>query len=180
LDYESKIEMEKVLKEKNVKKILIIDDAEPKYIFGTVDYFLSLGIESRTLSLLNTDKEEAKQLINNASAIYLSGGNPYPLGKEIKQFKELISKKVFSSEDIVIGASAGAMVLGKEFYLAELLEPGSIFGFANEDSQGLNILDEQIIFPHCDEFTMPVEYKDKENIIFIHKNEFYRLIASEN
>jgi peptidase E len=180
LDYESKKEMEKILKEKNVKQILIIDDAEPDYISATIDYFQSLGIESYSLTLSKTDKEEANLLINNASVIYLSGGNPYPLGKEIKQFKDEITKKVLSSVDIVIGASAGAMVLGKEFYLAELLEPGSIDGFSNEDNQGINILDEHIVFPHCDEFAMPVDYKNKEKIIFIYKNEFYHLYLSQS
>ena len=175
LNDESKNEMENTLIEKNVNKLLIIDDAEPAYISGTVDYFASIGIECHTLTLSKTDKEKTEQLINNASVIYLSGGNPYPLGKEIKHFKELISNKVFSSEDIVIGASAGAMVLGKEFHLAELLEPGSFTGFTNEDSQGLNILDEHIVFPHCDEFLMPIEYADKDNIIFIKKDEFYQL-----
>ena len=180
LNNESKKEMETMLKEKNVKEILIIDDAEPVYIKETVDYFLSIGIMSHSLTLSKTNNEEANQLINNFSVIYLSGGNPYPLGKEIKRFKEAISKKIFLSEEIVIGASAGAMVLGKEFYLAELLEPGSINGFRNEDSQGLNVLDEHIIFPHCDEFSIPIEYKDKENIVFIRKNEFYRLITSQS
>jgi peptidase E len=172
---ESEKKMERILTEKKVKKILIIDDAEPSYISGTLDYFDSLGIECKTLTLSKTDEEEVKQLIDNASVIYLSGGNPFPLAKEIKRFKASIKEKVFSFEDIVIGASAGAMVLGEEFYLAELLEPGSSNGFSKEDEKGLNILFGKIFFPHCDEFSMPKEYEGNENIIYINKEDFYKL-----
>jgi peptidase E len=175
LNETSKIKMEIILKEKNVKKMLIIADAEESFVSGTKDYFSTLGIDCRSLTLSKTNKEEAEQLINEASVIYLSGGNPYPLAKEIKNYRELISTKVFSTVDIVIGASAGAMVIGEEIYLAELLEPGSANGFTEEDNKGLDLLNGKVFFPHCDEFSFPKEYEENENLVYINKEDFYLL-----
>jgi peptidase E len=167
--------MENMLKEKNVKKMLIIADAEQSFVSGTMNYFSTLGIDCRSLTLSKSNKKEVEQLLNEASVIYLSGGNPYPLAKEIKNYRELISTKVFSTVDIVIGASAGVMVLGEEIYLAELLEPGSANGFTEEDNEGLDFLNGKVFFPHCDEFPFPKEYEGNKNLIYIDKEDFFLL-----
>ena len=81
-----------------------------------VRYFTGLGADSRSLMVLtNRDANDCKivQQLEDADIIYFTGGNPEHLLNTIKH-SALVAKivQLLDIGTIVVGSSAGAMVLG--------------------------------------------------------------------
>ncbi len=99
------------------EKILIIPwnsdslekESEHSRIFR--DYFLHCGFEE-VLFLAKTDPEnEIQRKFSEADAIYLPGGDAEILYREMKQ--RVLQDRLFEFQGVIIGNSAGAIVLSK-------------------------------------------------------------------
>ena len=88
-----------------------------KYVPAFTEHFKKIGIEFENTHLLtfDTDKNEAKELIRNASFIMLLGGDPY-IQKDLCQ-KLDIESELKEYKGIMLGMSAGAMYMSKNIII---------------------------------------------------------------
>ena len=101
----------------NTGKILVIpwtsDSSEKETAYSKVfhDYFSHCGFEE-ILFLAKTDPEkEIQRKFSEVDTIYLPGGNTGILYREIKQ--RALEDRLFEFSGVIIGNSAGAIVLSK-------------------------------------------------------------------
>lgn len=111
--------------EKNLKDDINIDsfvfiptapeniDISEKYFDLTKNLFQSIGINFKTSTLLDRrySSKEAKKIIKNATAIFLSGGDTLNQFKFIKEYQ--LKKVLDEFNGVLMGLSAGAINLGK-------------------------------------------------------------------
>jgi dipeptidase E len=138
------------------KKIIYVpsrSDSQRKYYNQTKEFYSNCGIKE--LLYLDVDEEFDPNLLENLNcydAIHLSGGQTSYFYKMIKKrgFDKTI-KDFFLSGKMLIGMSAGAIIMGKSTKTATLLENDVV-----ENDKGLCLFNFEI-FPH---YT-----KQKESII---------------
>ena len=133
--------------DKNQPNILFIPAAandHEGYIKSFKLYYESLGAKVSVAKLHSEHIADIITKIERSDAIYLSGGDPKVLMDKILELK---LKKIFSEyKGLIIGYSAGAMVLGKFFNNSE-----NIDNFKKNDItifEGLNIVENTVIEPH--------------------------------
>lgn len=131
-----------------------IEKAKIKYIPSFTEYFKNVGIEFEQIDLITPDllKEEAKEMISEASFIMLMGGDPFKQRDLCKQLDILSDLKQFSG--VMLGFSAGAMLMSKHIIITPCSEEYPDFHI----EEGLN-LDDLSIYPHNN--TSSEEYPDE-------------------
>jgi len=100
--------------------------------FATVDY-------------LDIEFDEAKQL-TNYHCIYINGGNPFYLLEHLKQSGADQVIRDLNDQQVLIGVSAGAMVLGNNIEIAEFFTP-EMNARNLQDLSGLKLVNLSL-FPH--------------------------------
>ncbi|KGX88334.1 Type 1 glutamine amidotransferase-like domain-containing protein [Pontibacillus marinus] len=118
-----------------------------KYARKAESDLLEMGVS--VVDFLDVE-HDAPSFIQNYSIIYINGGNPYKLLYHLKESgadKDLFDFAA-QKEGVIVGVSAGAMVLGPHINLVNVFTP-----FMNEvglrNFSGLYLHDD-IIFPHYD------------------------------
>ncbi|MGN0145468.1 MAG: Type 1 glutamine amidotransferase-like domain-containing protein [Clostridium sp.] len=131
-----------------------IEKAKIKYIPSFTEHFKNVGIEFEQIDLITPDllKEEAKEMISEASFIMLMGGDPFKQRDLCKQLDILSDLKQFSG--VMLGFSAGAMLMSKHIIITPCSEEYPNFHI----EEGLN-LDDLSIYPHNN--TSSEEYPDE-------------------
>ncbi|MBO8155831.1 MAG: Type 1 glutamine amidotransferase-like domain-containing protein [Bacillaceae bacterium] len=129
----------------------IITTASPekernKHAIKAINDFVMLGIQTVDFIDIEFDSPE---LLNNYQVIYINGGNPYMLLYHLKNSgADKVFNQVANKKSIIVGASAGAMVLGPHIQIVNHFTP-----WMNElnvnDFRGLELTD-KIVFPHYD------------------------------
>lgn len=127
-------------------RVIIVPTAADAYPVQSADhgvrYFTSLGADSRSLMVLtNRDSNDRKivQQLEDADIIYFTGGNPEHLLDTIRD-SALVEKidQLLDTGTIVVGSSAGAMVMG-----SWMRKPSN-----SEVTRGLDIAKGVIVLPH--------------------------------
>ena len=120
-----------------------------------ITHFNKIGIKASALNLINKNQSNDRcflKPINESRIIYLTGGNPRYLNTILQNSKAIIEiKKALSLGSILIGSSAGAMVMGKYMLLDKLVP-------------GLNLIPNTVIVPHFE------NNDDLDNLVNISRN----------
>lgn len=90
-----------------------VEKAKNKYVPAFTEHFRKIGIEFEEVHLLTPDMDPtlAQQIVEGASFIMLMGGDPYAQ-KQMCEEKG-ISPKIKNHSGILLGFSAGAMIMSK-------------------------------------------------------------------
>lgn len=130
-----------------------IEKAKTKYVPTFVEHFKKNGIEFEQVNLITPDltKEQAKEMIKNASFVMLMGGDPFEQMKICEDLDILEDLKQFNG--VMLGFSAGAMLMSKYMIITPCSEEYPDFHI----EKGLNF-DELSIYPHNN--TSSEEYPD--------------------
>jgi len=108
-----------------------------------IDYFTHLGVKVKALPVIDRESANNIQFANtiaDANFVYLSGGRPsylYDTLENTRVWAAILS--VLEKGGVLAGCSAGAMIMGEEF-----------FSF-NGRKTGFNFLPGTAIIPHFDE-----------------------------
>lgn len=131
-----------------------IEKSKAKYIPLFTKHFKNVGIEFEQVNLITPEltKQEAKEMIDNASFIMLMGGNPFKQMEMCRNLDILDNLKQFKG--VMLGFSAGAMVMSKYMIITPCSEEYPDFHI----EEGLN-LDNISIYPHNN--TSSEEYPDE-------------------
>lgn len=90
---------------------------------------------------------ECSKLLEQYDVIYINGGNPFYLLYHLKKSgADKVIKKIANQHVIIVGVSAGAMILGPNISIAQQFTP-KMNTIELEDLSGLGITD-RLIFPH--------------------------------
>ncbi len=130
-----------------------IEKAKTKYVPTFVEHFKRIGIEFEQVNLITPDltKEQAKEMIKNASFVMLMGGDPFDQKEMCEDLKIIDSLKNY--DGVLFGFSAGAMMMSKYIIVTPCSEEYPDFRI----EKGLNF-DELSIYPHNN--TPSEEYPD--------------------
>lgn len=137
-----------------------VEKARDKYIPAFTNHFKRVGIEFENVSLLTyeTDPEEAKSLVDNASFIMLMGGDPYAQKDLCERLGILDHLKRYNG--VMLGFSAGAMLMSKYIIITPCSEEYPEFHI----EPGMNLAGISI-YPHNnfegDEYPQKVEVGDE-------------------
>lgn len=132
-------------------KVSIITTASPKkeknrYAQKAKDDFEAMGFQNVDFIDLEFDKPE---LLTQNDVIYISGGNPFSLlFYAIKSGAHDILKKLAAQEVVIVGVSAGALLLGPNIKIVQFFTP-EMNTLNLSDFNALEITD-KLIFPHYD------------------------------
>ena len=120
-----------------------IEKTKTKYIPYFTEHFKNAGIEFEKVNLITPElpKEQAVNMVNEASFIMLMGGNPL-IQKQICENLQ-ITDALKHHEGIMLGFSAGAMLMSKHIIITPCSEEYPDF----QIEEGLN-LDGISVFPH--------------------------------
>lgn len=108
-----------------------------------IQWFRNINICFKSSYVIDNriDKENARELVNNADIVYLLGGSPYLQMKSIKDYGLV---NYIKNVDIVIGVSAGSMNQSKRVVYKDEYQNNAIL-----DYTGLGLI-EFNIYPHLD------------------------------
>lgn len=97
-----------------------------------------------------TDIEyERPEKLERYSVLYISGGNPFYLLYHLKRSgADFIIKKLAKQNVVIVGASAGAVILEPNIDLVQFFTP-EMNDVGLKDLRALGLTD-KTIFPHCD------------------------------
>ncbi len=137
------------------KKILFVPtatnvDEYKKYIHLTKKVFEDSGYEVENFDISVFSEETAKEKLEKAKILFVSGGNTFYLLQELKK-KNLISYLKEKIEDglLYIGESAGSVITAPNIEYAWVIDDKTLAKELN-DYNGLNIVDFYIV-PHFEE-----------------------------
>ena len=120
-----------------------------------INHFNKIGVDVSALKLITkkqSNDERFLRPINDSNVIYLTGGNPKYLNTILQNSKAITEiKKVLSCGSLLIGSSAGAMVMGEYMLLDKIVD-------------GLNLIPNTIIVPHFE------NNNDIDNLLNISRN----------
>jgi dipeptidase E len=161
----------------------IPDKEQNKWILFTRDYLHTQNISG--ISYLDFEKDNP-EILSSFDIIFIAGGNPYNLFYYIKAAKseEHLKKIALSKDKIVIGVSAGAMLLTNGIqYISEF---NRIMSFNSSKDNQINLHDMEglklqnlILFPHYDQFLQ--RNKDLENQLqFIESRDKIKIVRLNN
>ena len=130
------------------KKAALVVTADPKY--KEENYHVPRGIKELeflglSVDLFDFDKQPAEQLLEY-DVVVLIGGNPYYLLHSIREHHGENALRVVAQKGLLIGWSAGALVLGPTIAIIDKYLPELNF-IGLQDRTGLNLTDIQIL-PH--------------------------------
>lgn len=130
-----------------------IEKVKNKYVPLFTEHFRNVGIEFEQVNLITPElsKEQAKEMIKDASFIMLMGGDPFEQRDLCKSLDILADIKQFKG--VILGFSAGAMLMSKYMIITPCSEEYPDFHI----EEGLNF-DDLSIYPHNN--TSSIEYPD--------------------
>ena len=117
------------------------------------------NIEIPSLDMSRTFKELASKDLNDYSAIFIGGGNTYKLLKGLKEsgtFDKI--QEYIRNNGIVVGCSAGAVILGKDIDIIASMDPNDV---KLTDTKGFDVLSGVSVFPHY--INLKSKLTDEEN-----------------
>jgi len=143
------------------------------WVINTQNDLLNKGFEK--VSLYDFEVEDFHKLINY-DLIYFMGGNPYNLLKYVKHIQvENMLNELHTNNKILIGRSAGSMVLSSGIHYVEIFNDIMQFGDEVRNTVGLSEFDglkysKQILFPHYDKAKLKIKNLENE-LLLIEKQE---------
>ena len=151
--YETKVIDEEIVKMTNIDKpnflfIGLASSFSDSYYDTIKKIYKNLGCETVYLKKKNiiNNPDIVKDKISNADIIYIGGGDSIKLINEIKEYKlDILLKEAYKKGTILVGISAGAILLSKEGFSDSLI----LRNESNKHSfvEGIN-LNNLIISPH--------------------------------
>ena len=151
--YETKEIDEEIVKMTNIDKpnflfIGLASSFSDSYYDTIKKIYKNLGCETVYLKKKNiiNNPDIVKDKISNADIIYIGGGDSIKLINEIKEYKlDILLKEAYKKGTILVGISAGAILLSKEGFSDSLI----LRNESNKHSfvEGIN-LNNLIISPH--------------------------------
>lgn len=105
-----------------------------------------INVSVKDFVMVRSFKELNEKDMEDYSAIFIGGGNTYKLLKGLKEgsaFNKI--KKYIENNGIVIGCSAGAVILGKDIDIISAMDENNV-NF--NDTAGFDVLNGASIFPH--------------------------------
>lgn len=151
--YETKEIDEEIVKMTNIDKpnflfIGLASSFSDSYYDTIKKIYKNLGCETVYLKKKNiiNNPDIVKDKISNADIIYIGGGDSIKLINEIKEYKlDILLKEAYKKGTILVGISAGAILLSKEGFSDSLM----LRNDSNKHSfvEGIN-LNNLIISPH--------------------------------
>lgn len=115
-------------------------------ILQAKDIFLKLGIQK--IDSLDVEVEDAETL-KNYDVIYLGGGDPVHLLAHLKRSgAETVFKELTETDAVIVGVSAGSLVLGPHLHIVKWFTP-DLIRQQDSDLNGFRLFDFPIM-PHAD------------------------------
>ncbi|HDI75594.1 MAG: hypothetical protein DRJ52_03555 [Thermoprotei archaeon] len=120
---------EQILALSKTKNILVIpwttsdSRKEKKYRKIISNYFREVGFKKIFFLEKSDSDQNIREKFSKVDVVYLPGGDPSILYEEIKK-RRLVETKLREFEGIIIGNSAGAIVLSKGTYYDNRFQPG--------------------------------------------------------
>lgn len=184
-DNNSKTLLKNILKGKKIAYIPSISTSSRKYFHYSYNFYSNFEIDD--LIYTDIDKkynESVPEIISNCDAIHLSGGNTFYFWKNIikRDFIKLFTP-LSENEKLIIGESAGAIIITKSIRIALVLdeldqETKKEFELLNKKdntdylNKGLNLVDFEFA-PHYNLFKNKInEYKTNNDIYYCEDNGF--------
>jgi len=160
----------------NVRKVAFIPTAAKPYPDAPWmridrDRLVSLGLEVADLDLDTASREETKNAVESADAIFVGGGNTFYLLEKVKKtgFGEVV-KNAIAKGKTYIGSSAGSIIAGPDIESVESLDDRSKANLENTIGMGLVNF---AVLPHFDS----PKYKERnEKILEKYKNWSYKTV----
>jgi len=142
-----------------VKKELQNHKEENKYAVLTKEYFEELGFKK--VSFIDVEFDNPKTL-KDFDVIYINGGNTFYLSYHLKKSGADKVLKEMADKAILVGTSAGAVILGPDIKIADRFDDErNVVGL--KDFSALNLID-IIIIPHYrEELENDLKNFEKEN-----------------
>lgn len=138
-------------------KIAIVTTASPvkeqnKFAIKAKNDFIKMGYIAKNVNFHDFDRDNNEELLNR-DIIYLNGGNPYYLLYSINKHQvKNIFEKIRQTETLIIGASAGALVMSPSIEVVDYFTPEmNKVALADLISLGLTT---DYVFPHYDRFDL--------------------------
>ena len=135
----------------NKKSAVIITTASPKKELNPFAIQARVDLESMgfgQVTFLDVEKEPIDSL-RDADVIYISGGNPYVLLHHLRESgADQLLRNIANEDVIIVGVSAGAVVLGSSIRIVEWFSP-ALNTIDIKDFTGIQLFDFSIL-PHAD------------------------------
>lgn len=121
-------------------------DKERKYFNAAKDFFLSLGVSDFLYFEIDQEFDVSTVVpLTTCDGIYLSGGNTFYFLKKLKERKlDFLLKALALKGKLMIGVSAGAILMSKSIKIAEFIDENEI---QLKEFDGLNLVDLEFM-PH--------------------------------
>lgn len=121
-------------------------DKERKYFNAAKDFFLSLGVSDFLYFDIDQEFDVSTVVpLTTCDGIYLSGGNTFYFLKKLKERKlDFLLKALALKGKLMIGVSAGAILMSKSIKIAEFIDENEI---QLKEFDGLNLVDLEFM-PH--------------------------------
>jgi len=121
-------------------------DKERKYFDAARDFFLSLGVSDFLYFDIDQEFDVSTVVpLTTCDGIYLSGGNTFYFLKKLKERKlDFLLKALALKGKLMIGVSAGAILMSKSIKIAEFIDENEI---QLKEFDGLNLVDLEFM-PH--------------------------------
>lgn len=142
-------------------KIAIITTASPqkennKYAQKAKEDFMEMGIQN--IHFIDLEFDSPESLIQK-DVIYINGGNPFNLLFHTKKSgADYILRQLVSKNVVIVGVSAGAVLLGPNIKVVNFFTP-EMDNLNTKDFSALGLTD-KLVFPHYDREDL---FKDKSN-----------------
>lgn len=162
--------LKKLVQDKQLKKAGIIANAHPE---GAEGYYVQVAkqqLEDMGFSVifLNPLDDTFKNDINHIDTLYIAGGNTFNLLDDIKTGVGLkVFKKYIIKLPVIIGVSAGSIILTPTIRIAGAIEPDDNPRHI-KTLEGLNIVESEYLPHYDDELESAVKtYEETYNVSVI-------------
>lgn len=139
-------------------------DKTRKYFTSANEYFTAVGVNE--IFYFDVDEEWEPSLLEElktCDGIYLSGGNTFYFLKQLKERNMLTFIKEFVEDGkLLIGVSAGSILMSKTIEIAHLLDENSV---DLQDLKALRLIDFEVM-PHWGDVNVPQEKLKRQNSVY--------------
>lgn len=153
------------------KNLLIIGTESPNILNALTQNFSRLGFHPKNIYI---DADMDSEI--DVDFMYVSAGNAFQVVKLVRKFGFQKIKNMLEKGTVYIGASAGAVIAGKDLYIATLFDRYTEDDLV--DLSALCLFDGTVIPHHSEKQTAPYrkEYGDRYNKIYAIPNKKYIII----